>query len=79
MRQDNNIVAVEKEDFRSWMTTRMQELKRDHPLRSKKDRWRMAQSEWLELRRRWMRKQGEEKGDVRTGRTTPFRPMPFGR
>jgi hypothetical protein len=59
MTQDiNNITAI-PEAYRSWMAARVQELKRENPVRSNKDRWRTAQSEWLELRRQHKRQQKE--------------------
>jgi hypothetical protein len=42
------MIMLSKEGYRAWV---LQELKRDHPSRSKKDRWRIAQKEWHELRR----------------------------
>jgi hypothetical protein len=41
--------------FQIWMEARTQVLERDYPLLSKKDRWRIAQNEWHELRRQQKR------------------------
>jgi hypothetical protein len=41
--------------FRSWMAARTQALKRDYPSLSKKGCWRIAQTEWNELRRQQKR------------------------
>jgi hypothetical protein len=43
------MIMLSKEGYRAWVLHRMEELKRDHPSRSKKDRWRIAQKEWHEL------------------------------
>jgi hypothetical protein len=49
------MTVLTEDDYRSWLLARMEELKRDDPRRSKKDRWRIAQNEWNELRRRQKR------------------------
>jgi hypothetical protein len=71
MRQNSNHVPVALDDWRGWITARAQELKRYYPLRSKKDCWRVAHSEWLDLRQKQKREQREK---IRT-----LRPRPFGR
>ena len=45
---------------RSWIVTRVQELKLERPTRSKKDCWRAASKEWLELRRQHKHEQREK-------------------
>ena len=50
------------DDYRSWILARMQKLKCEDPSRSKKNCWRIAQKEWIELRRqqkRLLRQQNE--------------------
>jgi hypothetical protein len=42
-------------DYRSWISARVQALAHDYPSHCKKDRWRIAQKEWLELRRQQKR------------------------
>jgi hypothetical protein len=39
-----------KDAYRSWMSARIQALKREHPKHRKRDCWRVAQREWNELR-----------------------------
>jgi len=46
---------VMKGAYRSWMKTRVQTLKHEHPKRRKRDCWRIAQKEWTELRRQQSR------------------------
>jgi hypothetical protein len=60
MRQNDGRVLVESNDWRAWISARMQELQHDYPLCPKKDCWRAAQNEWLELRRRLKRELKEE-------------------
>jgi hypothetical protein len=45
-----------KDAFRTWMAARTQALKRERPSRLKRDCWRTAQKEWLELRRQQKRR-----------------------
>jgi hypothetical protein len=57
MTRDSKNIPVVKGNYRSWVSTRMHELKREHPSRSKSDCWRAAQSEWNELWRQHKREQ----------------------
>jgi hypothetical protein len=57
-------MPLTKDTWRSWISTRAQELKQDTPSRSKKDCWRTAQAEWLELRRQLKRKEKPEKHGI---------------
>jgi len=52
MKLDRPVREALTEYYWSWVTTRVQELKRENPARSKKDCWRAAQKEWNELVRR---------------------------
>ena len=49
MKLDRPVREALTEYYWSWVTTRVQELKRENPARSKKDCWRAAQKEWNEL------------------------------
>jgi len=43
--------GVMKEAHRNWMAARIRALKREHPKWRKRDCWRVANKEWLEMRR----------------------------